>query len=304
MGDDSGSGDRPPSNETSDPPVPERDATGTSVSGSAPSVGRSDHETRLSESTKEQIELHVARLFREDAAKHREYLAESTNHAKWAVSIMTLVMVFGAGLFSWKSTADLDKVKESAETRIEQVATTTSANIRDQEQAITTSLHSAYAKVLQAEVKAKKNELVGEAVRQLKDDLGTLASEDAIRPVIREVLRESEVVAGLRAQVTADVIRSGADACVDIAEGEQLCWGYLELGTQGKHTRSFKVTFARPFREPPTVTTGLHASSGGYAFAIFNHTVSTKQFYGAAVEIRYNETVAPARLNYVAIGRR
>lgn len=82
----------------------------------------------------------------------------------------------------------------------------------------------------------------------------------------------------------------------------QIAWGQATL-TGTLHTRSFNFTYPAPFIEVPAVTTGIHATSSGYAYAVYNHSMSATDYSGSIVEIQYQNSSTPVRMQYTAIGR-
>jgi hypothetical protein len=81
----------------------------------------------------------------------------------------------------------------------------------------------------------------------------------------------------------------------------QICWGSAVL-TGSSHQRSFNFTFPAPFNETPKVTNGLNADSSGYAYAVFDHSVSSTGYSGSMVEIDFRSSSTNVTMNYMAIG--
>jgi len=82
----------------------------------------------------------------------------------------------------------------------------------------------------------------------------------------------------------------------------QICWGKATL-TGTNHVRVFNFTFPATFIGAPVVTNGINAVSSGYAYAVYNHTISATTYWGTIVEIQYQNSGTTVTMNYVAIGR-
>ena len=90
---------------------------------------------------------------------------------------------------------------------------------------------------------------------------------------------------------------------IDESNPTQVCWGRVELGTAGDHVRSFTVAFEKPFAEPPVITISIDVKSTGYAYAIFDSTITEQSYFGNIVEVQFRKNTAPVSFSYIAIGR-
>lgn len=84
----------------------------------------------------------------------------------------------------------------------------------------------------------------------------------------------------------------------------QICWGTVELNTNGSHAAGKVITFPEPFKETPIVTNAIDAKSSGHAYSIYSH-VLTKETY--EVNMQENQSARPSttliRFDYIAIGK-
>jgi hypothetical protein len=88
-----------------------------------------------------------------------------------------------------------------------------------------------------------------------------------------------------------------------LPDGTLVCWGQAELTDgSGGDSRGFAFKFKDPFAASPTVTTGINAKSGGYAYAVYNFQLTEELYAGRVVEIEYRKTSIPVTMHYFAIG--